>query len=425
VATSTIPDRQGLLAGQFNLASWLLDERVAEGMGDRVAVIDGERTVTYRELQRLVNRVGNGLLELDLDMEDRVLLVLPDGIEFVAAWLAAVKVGAVPVAAGPWTEIQDYEAALDLTRARMLVMHQAHRARVEEAIPSSRHLRRAITVGEPESKEVAWEEIASSRFDELEAVPTHRDDAAFWLVRPGPGGGLRAVCHSHSAAAHHAAACARETLGLKSSDVVLSGPVNSAQGLASGILYPMAVGAATVAFPGARDPEGLLKLARQHRVTTMFAGDASHLGAFHRATDACRSLAAEGVLAVWADGRGVSGDYHAEWSGALRLPLYTGLFTDEGLLCATNRPGATKPGSCGRVVAGYQAKVLLPDLQAGLACGTEARFGTAGDLWVLGGGPPTFWHDRERASRKVKGDWVHVGTGFSVDTDGYFWYQRP
>lgn len=411
MATSTFPD-------QFNLTSWLLDERVAEGKGDRVAVIDGERTITYRELQRLVNRVGNGLLELDLDMEDRVLLVLPDGIELVAAWLATVKVGAVPIAAGPGAETTDYEAALDLTRARMLVMHQAHRARVEEAIPSTRHLRRAITVGEAEGKEVAWEEIASSHFDELEAVPTHREDTAFWLIRPRPDGGLRAVCHTHAAAAHHAEACAKETLGLQSSDVVLPGPANSAQGLACGILYPLAVGAAVVAFPGAGDPEGLLRLARQHRVTTLFAGDAGHLGAFHRAADACRSLAAEGVLSVWADGRGVSGDYHAEWAAALRLSLYTGFFTDEGLLCTTNRPGATKPGSCGRVVAGYEAKVLGPD-------GTEARSGAGGDLWIQGGGPPFFWHDRERTCRKVKAEWVQVGSGFSVDSDGYFWYQRP
>ncbi|MEK7866543.1 MAG: AMP-binding protein [Planctomycetota bacterium] len=407
---TTIPER-------FNLASWLLDERVTEGKGDRVAVIDGERTITYRELQRLVNRVGNGMLELDVDMEDRVLLVLPDGIEFVAAWLATVKVGAVPVAAGPWTEVGDYEAALDLTRARMLVMHQAHRARVEEAIPSSRHLRRAITVGEPEGKEVAWEEIASSHFDDLDAAPVDGEDAAFWLLRPGPGGALRAVCHSHAAVAHHASACARETLGLRASDVVLPGPLSSAQGLASGILYPMAVGAAVVACPGGGDPEGLLDLARRHRVTTLFAGDAGHLGTFRRAAEACRSLAAEG-LSVWADGPSVSADYHAEWAAELRLPLYAGLFTDEGLLCASNRPGATKPGSCGRVVAGYQAKVLLPE-------GTEAPPRAGGDLWVLGGGAPAFWHDRERTCRKVKGDWVHVGTGFSVDTDGYFWYQRP
>lgn len=407
---TTFPER-------FNLASWLLDERVAEGKGDRAAVIDGERSVTYRELQRLVNRVGTGLLELDVDMEDRVLLVLPDGIELVTAWLATIKVGAVPVIFGPFSETSDYEAALDLTRARMLVMHGAHRARVEEAIPSSRHLRRAITVGEPEGKEVAWDEISTSHFDDLEAVPTHPEDTAFWLLRRGPDGDLRAVCHSHAAVARHAAASARETLGLQSSDVVLPLPADSAQGLAGAILYPMAVGACAVAPPAGWEPEALLALARRHRVTTLFAGDAAHLGMFHRAADACRSLASEGALSVWADGRRVSGDYHAEWAAALRLPLYTGYFADEALLALTNRPGATKPGSLGRVAAGAEAQVLLPD-------GGAARSGAPGELWMRAGSPPAFWHDRERACRKVRGEWLHVASGFSVDSDGYFWHLR-
>ena len=80
----------------FNVTSWFLDRNLEEGRGDRVALYCGEETVTYGELARLTNRVGHVLLELGVRMEDRVLLALSDGTEFVATWYAALKIGAPP-----------------------------------------------------------------------------------------------------------------------------------------------------------------------------------------------------------------------------------------------------------------------------------------------------------------------------------------
>jgi acyl-coenzyme A synthetase/AMP-(fatty) acid ligase len=79
----------------FNMATYYLDDRIKEGKGDRVAVYDEDERYTYSDVQEMVNRVGNVLLSLGVEMEDRVLIVLPDGIEFVAAWFAVAKVGAV------------------------------------------------------------------------------------------------------------------------------------------------------------------------------------------------------------------------------------------------------------------------------------------------------------------------------------------
>lgn len=80
---------------QFNLATYFLDDRIAEGRGDRVAVYYEDQTYTYADVQRMANRMGHVLLDLGVEMEDRVLIVLPDCIEFVAAWFAVAKVGAV------------------------------------------------------------------------------------------------------------------------------------------------------------------------------------------------------------------------------------------------------------------------------------------------------------------------------------------
>jgi acyl-coenzyme A synthetase/AMP-(fatty) acid ligase len=83
----------------FNVTTYFIDRNVEEGRGDRTALIVDEggrgRRVTYAELAALTNRAGHVLRDLGVHHEERVLLALSDGDEFVAAWYGALKIGAV------------------------------------------------------------------------------------------------------------------------------------------------------------------------------------------------------------------------------------------------------------------------------------------------------------------------------------------
>jgi len=72
---------------QFNMADHFLDARVREGKGDRPAVVTDTGTLTYREIQALANRFGHVLTQAGVEPEQRVMIALPDGPEFVAALL--------------------------------------------------------------------------------------------------------------------------------------------------------------------------------------------------------------------------------------------------------------------------------------------------------------------------------------------------
>lgn len=80
---------------QFNMATYFLDHNIEAGRGERTAVYFQDERYTYRQVYEMANRCGNALLSLGVEMEDRVLMVLPDSIEFVAVWFAIAKVGAV------------------------------------------------------------------------------------------------------------------------------------------------------------------------------------------------------------------------------------------------------------------------------------------------------------------------------------------
>ena len=108
---------------RFNLAGYYLDDRVEEGLGERVAVYFEDRQYTYREVQKMANRVGNALSGLGVEMEDRVLIVLADSIEFVATWFGIAKIGAVITMVNTILPTADYEYYLDYTRAKVAVVH--------------------------------------------------------------------------------------------------------------------------------------------------------------------------------------------------------------------------------------------------------------------------------------------------------------
>ena len=92
-------------------------------MKPSIAIECGDRRLTYRDLYHQVNRVGNALkMALDVRPEERVLLVMCDGPEMIAAFFGAIKIGAVPVPLNTRWTTADYDFVLRDSSARVLVV---------------------------------------------------------------------------------------------------------------------------------------------------------------------------------------------------------------------------------------------------------------------------------------------------------------
>ncbi|HCG00358.1 MAG TPA: benzoate-CoA ligase family protein, partial [Chloroflexi bacterium] len=102
----------------FNAAAYFVDRNLEEGRADEPAILAEDREISYRELAENVNRAGNALLQLGVQMEQRVLLALLDGPEFAYCFFGAMKIGAVPVPVNTMLKPQDYEYFLADSRAR-------------------------------------------------------------------------------------------------------------------------------------------------------------------------------------------------------------------------------------------------------------------------------------------------------------------
>jgi len=111
------------LPDTFNAASWFVDRNVAEGRGPKVAIECGDQRITYAEVLEHVNRAGNMLRhQFAVRIEERIVLLLLDGPEFIYTFFGAVKIGAVPIPTSTLWKPADYEYVLNDSRARVVVV---------------------------------------------------------------------------------------------------------------------------------------------------------------------------------------------------------------------------------------------------------------------------------------------------------------
>src|SRR5262245_55747293 len=109
----------------INIADTFLDARVREGRGARAALHTDAGTMSYAEVQALANRYGNLLAASGVEPEQRVLIALPDGAEFVAALFGTLKLGAVVVMVNPGLPAAEIAHLLAYSRAKAVVTHDA------------------------------------------------------------------------------------------------------------------------------------------------------------------------------------------------------------------------------------------------------------------------------------------------------------
>ena len=121
----------------LNIDDHLLRQRLAEGHGDRVALRLDDRDVTYAEVDRAASGFASLLSDDGVEAGDRVLLVMPDGLQYVAALFGVLRLGAVGLLLNPGLTSGDLGAIAGLAKATGAVVHESHREHLEAAVESA------------------------------------------------------------------------------------------------------------------------------------------------------------------------------------------------------------------------------------------------------------------------------------------------
>jgi len=156
---------------RFNMATYYLEDNITQGRGDRICLYYSDKIYTYSQVLEETNRVGNVLLKLGVEMEDRVLMILPDCPEFVSSWFAITKIGAVIAMVNPLLPTSDYEYYLDYTRAKVAIVDASALERIEPALSKARYLKHLLVVGPPAGHHQGYSHLVAKPSLELEPAP--------------------------------------------------------------------------------------------------------------------------------------------------------------------------------------------------------------------------------------------------------------
>lgn len=396
---------------RLNIADHFLDARVREGRGSRTALVTDAGSLTYAETQALANRLGRLLREAGAEPEQRVLIALPDGPEFVAALFGTLKIGAVVVMANPGLTAEEIRHLLAYTRARVVVTHRDTGAAFAEAATAAPLVKRMLTAGTD-----GFRRALEGAPPTLETFDSHRDDAAIWLFSGGTTGRPKAVVQTHRSFAHTTACYGGGVIGYREDDVTLSVP-KLYFGYATGanLFFPFAAGARAVLFPEPATAETLFEKIRTFRPTvlvnvpTMVHKMLTHPDASAQDLSSIR-------VAISA-GEALPAELYERWKRAFGVELLDGLGTAEMWhIFISNRVGSVRPGTLGTVVPGFEILVCDED-------GRELPRGETGWLRVRGGARAIgYWEHQEKTEQAFRGEWYVTGDLVRQDADGTVTY---
>ena len=395
-------------APAFNVAVAFIDRHVDEGRGDKVAIRSAEGDVTYGVLAANVNRAGNALRGLGLSAGDRVVMAVKDCPAFFYIFWGAIKAGYVPVPVNTLLRANDYRFVLENSSGAAAVFSPEFAAEVEPALaaadPGPTH-KLATT---------AFATLMEAAFDQLDAAPATAEDDCFWLYTSGSTGTPKGGVHAHKDMVVTSQYYGVETLGAREDDIHFSAAkLFFAYGLGNAMTFPLWTGGQAVLFAGRPTPDSVSETIATFRPTIFYGVPTLYAAQLHAMEEKSADLSSLRVCV--SAGEPLPANIFQRWRDKTGLTILDGIGTTEILhIFIGNSLNRHKPGTSGRPVPGYEAKIVDDD-------DTPVATGEIGNLMIRGGSVISrYWEQPERTTQALVDGWIRTGDSYYRDADGYF-----
>ena len=400
----------------FNVAVPFIDHHIEEGRGWKTAIVfdDEDEQVTYAQLAERVDRCGNLLRSLAGEPEGRVLMVVKDCPEFFYLFWGAIKAGMVPVPLNTLLRADDYRYIIEDSGCAGLVYSEEYRGEIARALAGAEHQPNFILCTEGPSSVSDMMEEASAI---LEPAATTPDSECFWLYSSGSTGRPKGAVHRHrdivTTCVHYAA----DTLGVVEDDVCFSAAkLFFAYGLGNAMTFPLWAGATAVLSGQRPTPEMTFDIIEKHQPTLFFGVPTLYAAQLRALDEAARDLSS--LRACVSAGEALPADIFRRWQERTGTLILDGIGSTEALhIFISNTPDDYRPGTSGRPVPGYEARIVDE-------AGNTVAPGETGRLFIRGDSTAThYWNNAERtAETMVEDGWLNTGDTYLQDADGYYVY---
>lgn len=402
-----------IFAPNFNVAVPFIDRHLLEGRADKVAIRGDFDDVTYGDLAERVNCCGNALKGLGLLPGARILMMVKDCPEFFYLFWGAIKAGYVPVPLNTLLRAPDYQFMMEDSKCDLVVYSPMFATEVEAALADSSPKPANVLLAEGEGSITSLMETASA---DLEPAPASATEDCFWLYSSGSTGRPKGTVHSHRDMPVTCVHYAVGVLGIEEDDVCFSAAkLFFAYGLGNAMTFPLWVGATAVLAAGPPSPDMTFEVIETYKPTLYYGVPTLYAAQLRALESASPDLSS--VRAYVSAGEALPGDIFRRWQEKTGGVILDGIGSTEILhIFISNAPGDYKPGVSGRLVPGYEARILDEN-------GNEVDQGDSGELMIKGASiAKYYWNNVQKTAATMRGDWINTGDTYYQDDERYFVY---
>jgi long-chain acyl-CoA synthetase len=393
--------------------------RTAREYPEQLAVIDGEKNVTYAELQRIADRFAAVLYRLGLRKGDRIAVMLPNCLEYIVSYYAIQRLGGILVQVNPMYQQSELAYLLEDSEATAFIGHREQKQKLA-LIGWDAKLTLIMVEGASDAGEYGfYEEIAAVSAEPPSVEIDPREDIAVLQYTGGTTGRAKGVMLTHYNLVSNVLQSFAYSGGVfeRPSERILSvSPFFHVYGM-TGAMNIAVYGAATIICLRRFEVNHTLEVIRKYRPTffpgvpTMYIALLQHPDAETVGLDSfkvCNSGSAPMPVEVM-----------HQFEGKTGARIIEGYGLSEAAPITHRNPihGKRKPGSIGLPLPNTDSKVV--DLETGTV---EMPPGEPGELIIKG--PQVmkgYWKKPEETAAVLRDGWLYTGDIATMDEEGYFY----
>ena len=400
-------------AGTINAADEIIGRPLRAGLGPRTAILCAERSISFDELDALVNRCGNALRGRGVLRGDRVLFLMDDSPELVAAYLGTMRIGAIAVALNVRLAARDLTYIIEHSECRVIFVDGHFVDLYENAAATLQQAPTVIQVGgtkTPPHLDLAG--ILADQSTRLESVQVDPEEVGFWLYSSGTTGKPKAVMHPHRSVL--VADCLeRECLGVGPGDRVLTtSKIFFGFALGHSLMGGIQCGATIILSPAWPEPKLIMDTVERHKPTVLFSTPVMYRNLLREGAPMRPAFRA--IRHFVAAGEKLPESLYDDWLELCGKPILDGVGASETVfLFLLNPPDDPKGGSSGKPVRWAKIRLVGDDGQDITEPNHPGQIAIQTTCQFVG-----YWKQPDITARALRDGWYFPGDMFEFDAGG-------
>jgi 2-aminobenzoate-CoA ligase len=412
---------------ELNLADFLVDRHIREGRGDNVAIKFMDKTITYAQLQQLVNKFGNALKGTGAEAQDRIGIRLVNSPQAIVAIFAIMKIGAIPVPTSPLWSGEEVAFVANDAEMKFFIVNAPLMEAVAKAKPEFQHGTKVIVIGGNADEvkaagDMAYEEMLQIGSPALDATMLKGDDIGIMLYTSGTTGMPKGCVHFIRSAVIEAKLVNKHVYKMKPGDILGgAAPVSFAAGFGTFILLPFE-GGAGVSLIAKFTPADMMDLIQKHKITVLTGLPTAYRGLM-KFPD-FKKYDISSIRLFTSGGDALGAETLEGWRSLTGKPIWEGLGGTEMLHLVTSNTMNPEPvpNSIGKPLPGVKVRVIDAE-------GKDCKPSEVGSMLLKGASGTLYWKPYENGEKLLKSQkkgvvngWNQMGDAVYANEDGNIFF---